>query len=131
VRKTIYTAALLLLACGAEANASLVVRQWYHGRWSCLIDGRPSHMDWKQVNATRQTCSGGVCTQVPEVRQVGWFWDRSGPWVRLYYAGSSDRGLSMLHANRDPWVLNRTSASQAIGHTTWQGRRYPLSCNKA
>jgi hypothetical protein len=37
----------------------------------------------------------------------------------------------MLYNNVDPWVLNRRGARAAAGHTTWQGGRYPLSCNKA
>jgi hypothetical protein len=37
----------------------------------------------------------------------------------------------MRYDNVDPWVLNVSSAGRARGHTTWQGRRFPLECSKA
>ena len=130
MRNIVCAAALLALAFGVEANASQVVGQWYFGRWSCLIDGRPSTMLWQVANDSQQTCSGGVCSQTSGVKIVGWFKERTGPWVRLYRHRSSDVGLAMLYNNVDPWVLNRRGPSQAVGHTTWQGGRYPLVCNK-
>jgi hypothetical protein len=117
--------------CGAPAEASQIATQWYFGQWSCMIDGRPATMVWKVVNASEQTCNGGACTQTSGVRVVGWFKERTGPWVRLYRAGSSDVGLRILYNNVDPWVLNRKQPGYAVGHTTWQGQRYPLECRKS
>jgi hypothetical protein len=131
MRKTVYAAALMALAFAAEANASQVVTPWYYGRWSCLIDGRPSTMLWRTENDSRQTCRGGVCSQTSGVKIAGYFKERTGPWVKLQRVRASDVGLAMLYNNTDPWVLNRNGAGAARGHTTWQGSRYPLVCNKA
>jgi hypothetical protein len=114
----------------AQGEASQVITQWYFGRWSCTIDGRPATMVWKVVDDPQQTCSDGVCTQTSGVKVVGWFKERTGPWVPLALAGASDRGLRMRYNHVDPWVLNRQSPSTASGHTTWQGHRYPLECSK-
>ena len=44
----IFSAALCVLigALPEPAHASQVVGQWYHGNWSCRIDGRPARMRW-------------------------------------------------------------------------------------
>jgi len=133
-KKAAAAAALLSLsACllgTTSAEAGLVAEKWYFGSWNCLIDGRPSTMVWKAVDDTQQTCSGSVCTQTSGVAIRGWFRERGGPWVRLYLADSTDRGIAMMYNNVDPWVLNRREPGHAVGHTTWHGNRYPLECRK-
>ena len=114
----------------AEAHASMVPREWYFGRWSCLIDGRPSTMVWRVVDNPQQSCDGNSCTQSSGVRIVGQFRERTGPWVPLIRVRSSSVGLAMRYNNVDPWVLNRAGPGTAVGHTTWRGGRYPLECRQ-
>jgi hypothetical protein len=131
VRMTLFAAAMLSAVVGADAQASQTTTQWYFGRWSCSIDGRPATMVWEVRDDPQTSCNGNTCSTSSGVKVVGFFKERTGPWVRLYRVRSSDVGLAMLYNNVDAWVLNRRGARAAAGHTTWQGGRYPLSCNKA
>lgn len=131
MRKLLFATALMSILAAAEAQASQAVTQWYFGRWSCSIDGRPSTMVWEVRNDTQTSCNGGTCSTSAGVKVVGFFKERTGPWVRLHRVRSSDVGLAMRYNNVDPWILNRRGARSAVGHTTWQGGRFPLSCNKA
>jgi hypothetical protein len=132
LRKKVAAAIVLsfTLLGAASAQAGLVAEKWYFGTWNCLIDGRPSTMVWKVVDAPQQTCNGSVCTQNSDVAIRGWFREKRGPWVRLFLADSTDRGIAMMYNNVDPWVLNRREPGHAVGHTTWHGNRYPLECRK-
>jgi hypothetical protein len=130
-RRSVSLAAFALLAGASAAQGSTGSGEWFHGRWACTIDGRPSTMVWRIVDDPRTTCSGRICTSTSGVRTAGFFKERTGPWVPLRRVGSSATGLRIVHNEADPWVLNRRGPNLAQGHTTWRGGRYPLSCRRA
>lgn len=125
--KKLVIGAMLALLSG-EAYASQAAG-WYLGRWSCTIDGRAAQMLWEVRDDSRQTCSGGTCTRTSGVKVLGWFWDRNGPWAQLRKRSASANTLTMYHADGNLWSL-RYANNRADGFTTWQGKRYPLTCTK-
>lgn len=115
-----------------SAEASTVASQWYFGSWACRIDGRPAKMRWRVVDDPQTTCAGGICTSTSGVKVVGHFSDNGGPWVPLKATASGSTTLSIryLGAQQDNWFLRYSpNTRSASGWTTWQRRRFPLSCS--
>ena len=132
IRKTI-CAALAVSAASLlvppQAEASQVVSRWFNGNWQCRIDGRPAQMRWEVRSKTVQNCSGGTCSQAQIAYYQGWFSDNGARFVPLTHVSSSTSTLTLRHADGNTWFL-RYSGGRANGHTTWNGRRYPLSCSR-
>lgn len=133
---TARAAAALLAALAAAspggAGASTMAGQWYHGEWSCRIDGRPARMSWRVVDDPRTVCHGdGTCTSTSGVAERGRFSDNGSRWVPLRRVSSDADTLVLRHADGNRWRLDAVGPRRAEGWTTWQGRRFPLSCARA
>ena len=126
------TAALFgaALAFSAPATASQVAGTWYMGDWRCTLDGRPTRIVWDVVSVDHGSNQGDVGTSIAGAERRGRFWDR-GSWVTLSLGRATSTTLNFRHPDGNSWFLRRTSATQATGYSTWQGRRYPLACTKA
>ena len=120
----------VLVALAPPVAASQAVVEWYHGSWSCQIDGRPARMTWKIVDDTQVNCAGDECSVVNGVATRGRFSDNGSRWVTLTAPSVNGDTLRFRHADGNPWRLRRESATRAVGHTTWNGSRFPLSCDK-
>lgn len=118
------------LALGSSAQASMGVTQWYNGTWNCTIDGRPSVMRWRYVDDSQTNCSGGVCSSTSGVALRGSFSDNGSAFVRLTRIASNSTVLTMRHPDGNSWRLVMRAPGRADGYTTWNGRRYPLICNR-
>ena len=120
----------LCLAVAAPALAS-TASGWWGGTWSCSIDGRPAHMKWVIVDDSQTTCSDGTCTTTSGVRWKGSFSDNGSAWVPLTDPRPGQQGgLFFRHADGNQWYLPKPTGNQTSGWTTWNGRRYPLSCRR-
>ena len=122
----------LVFAAG-HAKAGLVAGEWFFGLWDCNIDGRPAQMQWRVVDDSQTTCSGGVCSSTSGVRIAGRFSDNGSAWVPLEKRFSSkkrqDLGIRYLGGEQDNWYLKYNSLTKvADGWTTWRGNHYPLQC---
>src|SRR3954452_22794890 len=125
------TAAIAATICVSnQTMAGMVATEWYFGSWRCSIDGRPSEMQWRVVNNPQMSCHGDVCSQSSGVKIVGSFSDRGSRWVPLERLSSSSDRLYMRHADGNRWMLQLVSQNRAEGYTTWEGRRYPLLCDR-
>ena len=123
-----------LLCASGVADASQTVGRWYHGMWTCRIDGRPARMEWKIVDAPTTSCRDGVCSTAATVAERGRFSDNGSRWVPLtnpVVSGTSGNRLGFRHADGNAWYLYRRNARVANGQTTWNGQRYPLQCTRA
>ncbi len=124
--------ALGLFGALNSADASLVVQEWFFGKWDCHIDGRPAKMQWYVVDDPQTTCNGNICTSTDGVRVVGRFSDNGSPWVSLakrYSTRRQELGIRYLGREQDDWYLKYNSKTQvADGWTTWRKKRYPLQC---
>lgn len=132
LKKTIcavLAASAAALLAPANADASQVATGWYHGNWNCRIDGRPAQMRWEVRSKTVQSCRGNICSQYQTAYHQGWFSDNGARFVPLTYVSSTGSTLTLRHADGNTWFL-RYSGGRANGHTTWNGRRYPLSCSR-
>ena len=127
---TIAALAAAAMAGGAPAGASQVAGGWYMGNWRCTLDGRPTRIVWDVVSVEHGGHHGDHGTSVAGAERRGRFWDR-GSWVTLSFGRATSTALYFKHPDGNDWYLRRTSATQASGHSTWQGRRYPLACTKA
>ena len=130
--KRIATASLIAsaLAASAPATAGQVAGTWYMGDWRCTLDGRATRIVWDVVSVDRGSSDGDVGTSVAGAERRGRFLDR-GSWVTLSPGRATTTTLHFRHPDGNNWYLRRVSATQATGYSTWQGRRYPLSCTKA
>lgn len=118
----------LCLAVSAPTLAS-TVSGWWGGTWRCSIDGRPAQMKWTVVDDSQQTCSGDTCTTTSGVRWKGSFSDNGSRWVPLTEPRQGQQGgLFFRHADGNQWYLSKPVSNRSSGWTTWNGRRYPLSC---
>lgn len=126
-------AAIALMAAAtfvpADAHASQVASRWFSGTWQCRIDGRPAQMRWEVRSKTIQNCRGNICSQSQVAYYQGWFSDNGARFVPLTHVGSSGSTLTLRHSDGNTWFL-RYASGRANGHTTWNGRRYPLSCSR-
>jgi hypothetical protein len=114
---------------GAQASA-LTVQSWLEGWWDCLIDGRPSTMAWEYHDVDIGT-SGSTSAVVSKL--FGWFREANSPWVKLTMNSAGDRStVSFIYTgDTTNWILEADSTKRsATGWTTWNGRHYPLSCQK-
>jgi Family of unknown function (DUF6006) len=127
---------LQMLSCGIAlgltvtipANASQV-GGWWNGSWNCNIDGRAAQMKWSVVDDSQTSCNGDVCSTAASVRWAGQFSDSGSRWVALNNARSGNNGgLFFNHADGNRWYLAKPVSNKASGWTTWNGKRYPLSC---
>lgn len=119
--------ALCFLAL-APAHASQV-SGWWGGNWTCNIDGRAARMKWNPVDDTETTCDGNICTSSAGARWQGSFSDNGSRWVPLTNpALGRNGGLFFRHADGNQWYLPKPNNNQTTGWTTWNGKRYPLSC---
>lgn len=118
------------LAGGGPARASQVGGGWYMGDWRCTLDGRPTRIVWDVVSVDRGGDDGDVGTSVAVAERRGRFWDR-GSWAELSLGRATSTTVHFKHADGNNWYMRRASATQATGYSTWQGRRFPLSCTKA
>lgn len=127
-------AAIVGLAClggGATATAG-TVSGWWGGMWACTIDGRPARMQWSIVADSQGGCDGeGNCTQTSGVKWSGRFSDNGSRWVPLTNAREGTKGgVFFRHADGNQWYLGKPAGNATTGYTTWQGKRYPLSCRR-
>jgi len=116
------------------AHASMVIG-WWGGNWSCKIDGRPARMKWQAVDDSRTVCNdtseGRVCSRTSGVRWDGSFSDNGSAWVPLKNPNQDNNGgFYFHHADGNLWHLAKPNGNRTSGWTTWNGRRYPLSCWK-
>lgn len=119
----------LLLPCSETANASQMPGRWWSGSWKCNIDGRPARMRWSVVDDPDVQCSGDTCSRTSGVKWAGSFSDNGSQWVPLRNANEGTRGgLYFSHADGNRWYLAKPANNKAEGWTTWNGKRYPLSC---
>lgn len=116
-----------MLAMTGAAQASQV-GGWWGGNWKCNIDGRPARMNWSAVDDSQTSCSDGVCTSTSGARWAGKFSDNGARWVALRSPREGSRGMFFRHADGNQWYLAKPAGGKAVGWTTWQGKRYPLSC---
>lgn len=132
IDKRLAATALLagVLAGGGPAAASQVAGGWYMGDWRCTLDGRPTRIVWDVVSVDHGASHGDVGTSVAGAERRGRFWDR-GSWANLSLGRATSTTVHFKHADGNNWHLRRASATQATGYSTWEGRRYPLSCTKA
>jgi hypothetical protein len=120
----------LCFAVSDSASASMLVG-WWGGKWSCNIDGRSARMRWAPVEAGINMCdeNGRNCVRNDRLRWLGGFSDNGSREVRLTDAREGSRGgLNFRHADGNHWYLAKPAGNKATGWTTWNGRRYPLSC---
>jgi Family of unknown function (DUF6006) len=119
-------ASLIISATPAQAGQ---VSGWWGGNWTCTIDGRPARMKWVAVDDTTTHCNGDVCTSTSGARWKGSFSDNGSQWVDLRNPRRGDKGgLYFNHADGNRWYLPKPAAGRTSGWTTWNGKRYPLSC---
>jgi Family of unknown function (DUF6006) len=118
------------LAGSGPAGASQVAGGWYTGDWRCTLDGRLTRIVWDVVSVDRGSSDDDVGTSVAGAERRGRFWDW-GSWAGLSLGRATSTAVHFKHADGNNWYLRRASAGQATGYSTWQGRRYPLSCTKA
>jgi hypothetical protein len=129
LRKTLQVGALCL-AVSAPTLAS-TVSGWWGGTWACNIDGRPAQMKWTAVNDSQQTCHNGTCTSTSGARWKGSFSDNGSQWVPLTDPRAGQQGgLFFRHADGNQWYLARPVGNRTSGWTTWNGKRYSLSCRR-
>lgn len=128
---------LAALFCGLSlpysepATASQVVGRWWDGNWKCNIDGRPARMRWSVVDDPDVQCQGDTCSRSSGVKWSGRFSDNGSAWVPLRNAREGAAGgLYFNHADGNRWYLARPTSGKANGWTTWNGKRYPLTCWK-
>lgn len=127
--------ALLLCVLAAQAAAGSThagqVAGWWGGSWSCTIDGRPARMKWHAADDSRVDCDGGTCAGTSGARWVGRFSDNGAAWVPLTEPRKGNQGgFFFRHADGNQWYLAAPGNGTATGWTTWNGRRYPLSCRR-
>jgi Family of unknown function (DUF6006) len=135
---TIMQRSLITISCGialslAVSNASIAsqVAGWWGGNWNCNIDGRPARMRWNVVDDSQTTCNDDICSTSSGVRWNGSFSDNGSRWVPLTNPRQVDRGgLYFRHADGNQWYLPKPTGNRTTGWTTWNGKRYPLSCWK-
>lgn len=114
----------------APAHAG-IVSGWWGGAWTCNIDGRPARMKWSAVDDSETTCNGDVCSSTSGVRWQGSFSDNGSRWVPLTNPSKGKKGgLFFRHADGNQWYLPEPKGNKTTGWTTWNGKRYPLSCWK-
>ena len=85
-------------------------------------------MEWLAADDQQTSCDGDICSTSMGVKVVGRYSDKGQPWANLTVAGSSSAQLTMRYAGGDRWQLNQESEGIASGWSTWQGKRYALSC---
>lgn len=126
-RRAIAAAAVYLgLLAGAQASQ---VGGWWGGDWNCTIDGRPAKMKWTAVTVSEGSCEGDVCSQSTGAAWKGSFSDNGSRWVPLNNPRPGSKGgLYFNHADGNRWYLPQPTGNRSNGWTTWQGKRYPLSC---
>lgn len=129
--KSVIVGVVLFLICASPAGASQVAGQWWFGEWRCTIDGRPARMSWRVVDDPQTQCQGNVCSTSSGVKVVGRFSDNGSRWVPLTSPQNSGAMLRFRHADGNRWQLTRSNANLAVGNTVWQGRQFPLSCQRA
>lgn len=118
----------LLMAMASSAGASMA-SGWWGGNWKCTIDGRPAKMKWVPVNVDDSSCDGDACTTSSGARWKGSFSDNGAPWVALTNARAGKQGgLHFTHADGNKWYLPKPTKGRSNGWTTWEGKRYSLSC---
>jgi len=120
----------VVIASSQGAFAGQVATQFYHGKWSCTLDGRSTKMTWKVVSDTQSTCSQEKCSVSHGAKSAGSFYDRNGPWVTLTLLSASTQSITFRHADGNKWYLARSGTKKMSGHSTWQGNQYPLSCSR-
>lgn len=126
--RSLLPATALYLAASATANASMAVG-WWGGTWNCNIDGRPAMMKWVSVNVAEEECDDESCSQSTSVHWKGSFSDNGSRWVELSNAHMGNQGgLYFNHADGNKWYLPKPQGGRSDGWTTWQGKRYQLSC---
>jgi hypothetical protein len=122
-------AGMALCAAAAAPAGAGQVSGWWGGNWTCTIDGRPARMKWFPVDDSDSSCDGDTCSTTSGVRWQGRFSDNGSAWVDLSNPTTGTRGgLYFNHADGNRWYLPKPSANRSTGWTTWNGRRYPLSC---
>ena len=118
----------IYLALPAQALAGQV-SGWWGGSWSCNIDGRPARMKWVAVDDTLTNCNGDLCSTSHGARWKGSFSDNGSRWVPLSNPREGEKGgLFFRHADGNQWYLRKPKGNNTDGWTTWNGTRYPLSC---
>lgn len=118
----------LCFAVSGPATASQV-SGWWGGNWNCNIDGRSAHMRWNAVDDSQITCNGDTCSTSSGVRWQGSFSDNGSRWVPLTNPRKGDKGgLYFQHADGNKWYLPKPTGNRTTGWTTWNSKRYPLSC---
>jgi hypothetical protein len=111
------------------AIASQLPGGWWDGNWNCNIDGRPARMRWNVVDDRQTTCNGDTCSTSYGVKWKGNFSDNGSRWVALTEPRRGDKGgLYFRHADGNQWYLAKPTNNRTAGWTTWNGKRYPLSC---
>lgn len=118
----------LCFAVSSPVVASQAVG-WWGGNWNCNIDGRSAQMKWIVVDDSQTTCNGNICSTTSGVRWQGSFSDNGSRWVPLTNPREGNRGgLYFRHADGNQWYLGKPAGNRTTGWTTWNGKRYPLSC---
>jgi hypothetical protein len=127
---TTFIGVTFCLALSDSAIAS-TVSGWWGGTWTCSIDGRPARMKWVVVNDDQGTCNGDSCTSTSGARWKGSFSDNGSRWVPLTNPRLGNQGgVYFRHADGNQWYLPKPTNNRTSGWTTWNGRRYPLSCQR-
>lgn len=121
---------LCIVMSGTPSSASQV-SGWWGGDWRCKIDGRPARMRWVAVSTSQGSCDGVACSQSQGAAWRGSFSDNGSRWVPLTTPRrDAQDGLNFRHADGNRWYLAKPVANRSTGWTTWQGRRYSLSCSR-
>lgn len=90
-------------------------------------------MIWECVDDSRVHCnSDGSCSVTSGVKVVGWFREANSRWVNLVPGSATASDFHFTYTgDATPWYLRFEPHSRlATGWTTWQGRRYPLTCTR-
>jgi Family of unknown function (DUF6006) len=133
---TVMQRSLIAMSCGIAlcftVSSPVIASQavgWWGGNWNCNIDGRSARMRWNVVDDSQTTCNGNICSTTSGVRWQGSFSDNGSRWVPLTNPREGHQGgLYFRHADGNQWYLPKPTGNRTTGWTTWNGKRYPLSC---
>ena len=120
---------LPLFMASAPAAAGTVAGGWYMGDWNCTLDGRPTRIVWRIVSVDYGSSDGDIGTSVAGAERRGRFLD-GGSWANLTFVRATADTLNFRHADGNNWFLRKGAGNQAAGFSTWNRRRYPLTCTK-
>lgn len=125
--KLIAVVLAMLAPCVGFADA---VEPWFSGEWNCRIDGRPSEIIWQVSLIPEGPCPNNNCPD--HLPMIGGFREQNSGWHKLIKTSATTFDIKFTYTgDNTPWYLvYDPSSGLANGHTTWNGKRYPLSCRR-